>query len=150
MNKAESIGKKMFDYVSLAYKWRLNGGEGKLETFESHSFSIYTGGPLGKGWSYFTELYFHENSGSTGKPSTETDFGDYGRSKLAESYIQYTKGGMDKYFSFRFGNIAPQLLHIHGLGARIEQSRNYLMSSGKVGSNPFTIFARQAGMDFTL
>lgn len=149
MNEGEKVEGTLFDYFSLAYKWRYLGGNTKLETFEDHAMSIYTGGPLGKGWSYFSEFYLHENSGLTGKDSKETDFGDYGRSKLAESYIQYTNGSMEKYFSIRFGNIAPQLLHIHGLGARVEQSRNYVMSGAKVGSNPFTIFARQAGIDFT-
>lgn len=51
------------DYNSFGYKFRFNGGNKKIESFEQHAFSIYTGGPLGGGFSYFAELYLHENSG---------------------------------------------------------------------------------------
>lgn len=130
--------------TSLGYKYRFKGGETSTETFEAHAFSIYSGGALDKGFSYFTELYFHENSGAN---TGAGDFGDYGRSKLAESYIQYTRGSDSGFMTFRFGQIQPQILHIHNMGARTSQGRPNLWSAKFNGDNAYTAFSRQYGVD---
>ena len=85
--KEDASGKSLSDYLSLTAKIRFNTF--KQDTFEQHAFSVYTGGPLDKGFSYFAEMYLHENSGNT---SGTSDFSDFGRSKLAEAFLQYTYG----------------------------------------------------------
>lgn len=132
-------------YTSFLLKMRNNGGENKTASFENHAFSLYSGGQLGKGFSYFGEIYLHEESGKT---SGTSDFGDYGRSKLAEAYLQYTKGTEDQYASVRYGNLQPQILHIHNLGARISGQRPILWTSkGANKGNPYQAFSRQFGVD---
>jgi hypothetical protein len=133
------------DYTSFAYKFRLNGGDKKLETFEQHAFAIYTAGPLGKGFSYFTELYLHENSG---KNTGTSDFGDFGRSKLAESFLQYNYGKDDSYLSVRGGQLLPSVLHLHNIGARTSQGRPNLWSKSTINpGNTYQVFSRQYGID---
>ncbi len=146
MYEGDKVGERWFDYFSFSTKVRFQGGDKELERFYNEAFSIYTGGPLGKGWSFFTEMYLHENSG-VNDPAKAQDYGDFGRSKLAEAFIQYTHGKVDKYIAFRAGSIQPQLLHIHGLGARYSWSRPYILAGAKVGKNPYTPFSRQYGVE---
>ncbi len=146
MYEGEKIGKEWFEYLSFSSKVRFQGSDKELVRFYNEAFSIYTGGSLGKGWSYFTEMYLHENSGRN-DPAKAQDYGDFGRSKLAEAFIQYTYGKMGKYISFRAGSLQPQFLHIHGLGARTAWSRPYILAGAKVGTNPYTPFSRQYGVE---
>ena len=59
----EEAGKNLSDYASFTGKVRFNAEDKKISSFEQHAFSLYTGGALGSGFSYFAEMYFHENSG---------------------------------------------------------------------------------------
>jgi hypothetical protein len=144
-------------HVSVAQKIRYNWGQtivnddvrpgSKTNSFEQHALSIYMGGPLQKEWSYFVELYFHENSGST---SGSSDLSDFGRSKLADAYLQYLKRTADDvYTSVRFGQFAPYLLHLHGVGARLSQDRPFAINSGTIGDNPYKPFTRQYGLELS-
>lgn len=141
--------------ISIAQKIRYNWGQtdvdgnikpgSKTNSFEQHALSIYVGGPLQKDWSYFAELYWHENSGNTGGAS---DLNDFGRSKLADAYLQYLYRTNDEvYTSVRFGQFSPYLLHLHGSGARLSQDRPFVINSGSVGDNPYRPFARQYGLE---
>lgn len=141
-------------HLSVAQKSRYNwskkineDGTSKsvVNSFEQHALSLYMGGPIDKNWSYFAELYWHENSGST---SGSSDLNDYGRSKLADAYIHYTHRYDEKsYSSMRFGQFSPLLLHMHGVGARLDQDRAYVINSGTVGDNPYKPFQRQFGVE---
>lgn len=143
-------------HISVAQKSRYNwsksiadDGTGKkvVNSFEQHALSLYMGGPLEKEWSYFAELYWHENSGNT---SGASDLNDYGRSKLADAYVQYLHRYDEKsYSAIRFGQFSPFLLHMHGVGARLSQDRPYVINSGTVGDNPYKPFARQYGIEAT-
>jgi hypothetical protein len=142
----EEAGKfNLSDYASLTAKVRFNAQDSKLSSFEQHAFSLYTGGALDKGFSYFAEMYFHENSGSN---SGTSDFSDYGRSKLAEAFIQYTYGGEDVYSTVRFGQILSQLLYIHGTGGRLGQDRSSILKNS-IGSNPYKPFQRNYGIELS-
>ena len=142
------------NHLSVAQKLRYNYSKGKNDdgsgkkvtnSFEQHALSLYMGGALQKQWSYFAELYWHENSGNTAGAS---DLNDFGRSKLADAYIQYfVRQDEERYTSFRFGQFAPYLLHLHGVGARLSGDRAYVINSGSVGSNPYKPFTRQYGFE---
>lgn len=141
------------DHVSVAQKSRFNWSEtdtsgvayGKVNSFEQHALAVYMGGPLQKDFSYFAELYWHENSGKT---SGTADLDDYARSKLADAYIQYlNRQDEDSYTSIRFGQFSPYLLHLHGVGARLSQNRPYVLNDGTVGDNPYKPFTRQYGIE---
>jgi hypothetical protein len=142
-DKEEGLG--LSEYVSFASKIRFIGGNQKLESFHQEAFSVYTGGSLGKGFSYFIEAYLHDNSGKNTGPS---DFGDYGRTKLAESVLQYTHGPESRYFTARIGQILPQLLHINGMGARTFAARSNLWTRSAINpGNAYQPFSRQYGLD---
>jgi hypothetical protein len=142
-------------HLSVAQKSRFNWSQtmvdgavkpgSKVNSFEQHALSLYMGGPLQEEWSYFAELYWHENSGST---SGSSDLNDYGRSKLADAYVHYVHHEAEaKYTSVRFGQFSPFLLHLHGVGARLSQDRAYVVNSGTVGDNPYKPFMRQYGLE---
>ena len=142
-DKEEGLG--LSEYVSLASKIRFIGGNLKLESFHQEAFSIYAGGTLGKGFSFFIEGYFHDN---TGRNTGASDFGDFGRTKLAESVLQYTNGGEERYFTARVGQILPQLLHINGMGARTSAVRANLWTRSSINpGNAYQPFSRQYGLD---
>lgn len=141
------------NHVSVAQKSRFNWSQtetngttsGKVNSFEQHALSLYMGGPLQKDFSYFAELYWHENSGKT---SGANDLDDFGRSKLADAYLQYLNRQSDaSYTSIRFGQFSPYLLHLHGVGARLSQDRPFVINSGTVGDNPYRPFVRQYGLE---
>ncbi len=153
-NEPEKQG--LSEQVSFAYKDRYSWSKTEQEndvvtdqknTFEQHAFSVYAGGPLDKHWAYFAELYFHENSGKT---SGTGDLDDYGRSKLADAYLQYLhRQNEESYSSVRLGQFSPYLLHLHGVGARLSQDRPYVINSGTVGNNPYKPFTRQYGIELS-
>lgn len=157
---AESKEANMSDYFSITMKiraWDKNttvqqsGAADAITTknsFEAHALSIYSGGPLDSGFSYFTEMYLNENEGKNpgeNTESTESDMGDWARSKLAEAYLQYGNERDDLYFTARAGRIMPWLIHLHGGGARLEYSRPLPLTS-IVGDNPYRPFSRQFGI----
>ncbi len=149
------------DYVALTAKLRTWAKSSKAETlatgvetkssrssFEAHALSMYTGGPLDKGFSYFAEFYLHENEKKNPLENSETnasDMGDWGRSKLAEAYLQYVKGDDDIYWTARMGRIMPWLVHLHEGGARLEYSRPLAFTSTVYTENPYRAFSRQYG-----
>ena len=139
--KEDASGKSLSDYLSLTAKIRFNTF--KQDTFEQHAFSVYTGGPLDKGFSYFAEMYLHENSGNT---TGNSDFSDFGRSKLADAFLQYTYGDEKKFTTARFGQISPQLLYIHGTGGRFGKDRAMALTS-TLGSTNYKPFQRNYGAE---
>jgi hypothetical protein len=49
----------------------------------------------------------------------------------------------------RFGQFAPYLLHLHGVGARLSQDRPFVINSGTIGDNPYKPFTRQYGLELS-
>ncbi|MBI4063227.1 MAG: hypothetical protein HY401_02880 [Elusimicrobia bacterium] len=155
------------DYLAMTAKlrsWQTNKNTKTLATgvetkeirnsFEAHALSVYSGGPLDKGFSYFTEIYLNENEKKNplenskkddGLTEDESDMGDWARSKLAEMYLQYTTSGEDIFYTARMGRIMPWLLHLHGGGARLEYSRPLPMTETVYSENPYRAFSRQFG-----
>lgn len=148
------------DHLSLTAKIRVWSDTSRVDekgkpatntnknSFEEHALSLYAGGPLDKGFSYFAEMYLHENekkNPGANDETTESDMGDWGRSKLAETYLQWNSAGEDSYFTTKFGRVAPSLLHFHNLGARLAYSRPTAISTN-FGDNPYRPFSRQFGV----
>ncbi|MBI4056563.1 MAG: hypothetical protein HY399_03345 [Elusimicrobia bacterium] len=152
------------DYVALTAKIRAWTKNTKAETlatgvetqtpkssFEGHALSLYTGGPLDNGFSYFSEMYFHENEKKNiaeNSEKSESDMGDWGRSKLAETYLQYVRGiggSEDTFWTVRIGRIMPWLIHLHGGGARLEYNRPKTFAE-TLGGTPYRPFSRQYGV----
>ncbi|WP_414662534.1 porin family protein [Horticoccus sp. 23ND18S-11] len=115
--------------------------------FEQHSFSLYTGGALYNRFSYFTELYLSENTGSTSGANVVQ--GDASRKKLAEAFIQYNHPLPDSQFvAVRAGEILPSILHTFGVGARSAEQRAVVLNEALAGnSNTYRPFSRQQGID---
>ncbi|MDO8802882.1 MAG: hypothetical protein Q7R35_00485 [Elusimicrobiota bacterium] len=151
------------DYVSIAYKIRTWGTKKETETlaggakanearssFEGHALSIYTGGPLDSGFSYFAEMYLHENERKNpleNVEATNSDMGDWGRSRLAEMYLQYLKplgkpeDGL--FITAKAGRLMP--CPMPGLGARLAYSRPLPLTTQANSENPYRAFSRQYG-----
>lgn len=164
MGESDMKGANLSDYAALTGKLRSTAkytktGQGantidKKEpksSFQAHAFSLYTGGPLDKGFSYFGEFYLSENESKSDTVSnlnnetTVSDQGNWARGKLAEMYLQYHKTfNEDAFVSVRMGRIMPTLVHFNGGGARLEYSRP-LSFTTNVGSNPYRAFNRQYG-----
>ncbi len=144
MAKETAKDSSLSDYLSVTGKIRYNTY--KKDTFEEHAFSVYTGGALDKGFSYFSEMYLHENSGQVNQAAASTDFNDYARTKLAEAFLQYTYGDESVYTTARFGQVLSQLLYIHGTGGRLGKDRSLALTS-KVATNQYTPFTRQFGLE---
>lgn len=153
---------KMTDYLALTGKLRTTATYAKVSEatkqdviktgngFQAHAFSLYTGGPLDKGFSYFGEIYLSENEAVSADPAKLADEknslqGNWARSKLAEFYLQYHKYfGDDAFISARMGRIMSSLVHLHGGGARLEYSRPLPFTSTQ-GDNPYRTYNRQYG-----
>lgn len=151
------------DYMSIAAKIRTWGSNKVTETlatgvsdkearssFEAHALSIYSGGPLDHGFSYFAEMYLHENERKNpleNAEATNSDMGDWGRSRLAEMYLQYLKplgkpeAGM--FVTAKAGRLMP--CPMPGLGARLAYSRPLALTSTANSENPYRAFSRQYG-----
>lgn len=157
--KVDSKDMKWDNYMSFVWKGRAYADKTDATTtaavqkpsgqLELHSFSIYTGGALSDRFSYFTELYLNENTGSTSGANVVQ--GDGARKKLAEAFLQYNQPiSKDTFLAIRGGEILPGILHVFGVGARSAEQRAYVLNSGNVGSNPYKPFNRQQGFDATL
>lgn len=164
MGEADMKGANMSDYLSVTGKLRSTAkytktvqGANAIDKkepkngFQAHALSLYTGGPLDSGFSYFAEFYLSENESKSDSVSnlnnetTVSDQGNWARSKLAEMYLQYHKNfGEDAFVSARMGRIMSSLVHFHGGGARLEYSRP-LSFTTNVGNNPYRAFNRQYG-----
>ncbi len=164
--KFDKKDQKWDNYLSLVWKGRAYGdtfdkqrtGNANLQkpatNFEQHSFSLYTGGALSERFSYFTELYLNENTGSTSGSNIVQ--GDASRKKLAEAFLQYNQPLTDKAFiAIRGGEILPPILHVFGVGARSAEQRavvlnDALQAPANTSQNQFKPFSRQQGVDATL
>lgn len=150
------------NYFSLIWKGRfyadqLDGARtGNANTqkpssnFEQHSFSLYTGGAIYDRFSYFTELYLSENTGSTSGANVVQS--DASRKKLAEAFLQYNHPlDNDMFLAVRAGEILPGILHVFGVGARSAEQRALVLNDPLAGnSSTYRPFSRQQGMDVTL
>lgn len=164
--KIDKKDQKLDNYISLVWKGRAywdkldaqktgNGNTQKpANNFEQHSFSLYTGGALSERFSYFTELYLSENTGSTSGANVVQN--DAARKKLAEAFLQYNQPLSGKAFlAIRGGEILPGILHVFGVGARSAEQRavvlnDALAASANTPQNQFKPFSRQQGLDATL
>lgn len=124
-------------YLSLIWKGRAwyenldsartgNANTQKPRTnLEQHSFALYTGGPISERFSYFTEIYLSENTGSTSGGNIVQ--GEAARKKLAEAFLQYNHPlteDQETYLAVRAGEILPAILHVFGVGARSAEQRD--------------------------
>lgn len=160
--KVDAKEQKLDNYLSFVWKGRAYGDS--LDTqrtglattqkpatnFEQHSFSLYTGGALSDRFSYFTELYLNENTGSTSGANVVQ--GDAARKKLAEAFLQYNQPlSQDMFVAVRAGEILPGILHVFGVGARSAEQRAIVLNDQLAGStNTYRPFSRQQGLDATL
>lgn len=159
---AEEKDVKLGDYLALTAKLRSQATGSKVveqdkedvkksgTNFQAHALSLYSGGPLDKGFSYFAEYYLSENESVSADPAKLVDEknslqGNWARSKLAEMYLQYHKYFADDVFvSARMGRIMSSLVHLHGGGARLEYSRPLAFNT-TLGDNPYKTYNRQYG-----
>ncbi|HEX4845976.1 MAG TPA: hypothetical protein VFV26_07115, partial [Geothrix sp.] len=157
--KAEAKDQKWDNYLSFVWKGRAYADKTDVKTtaavqkpssqLELHSFSIYTGGALSDRFSYFTEMYLNENTGSTSGANVVQ--GDGSRKKLAEAFLQYNQPiSNDTFLAIRGGEILPGILHVFGVGARSAEQRALVLNGATVGTNPYKPFNRQQGFDATL
>lgn len=151
-------------YLSLIWKGRAwyedldsartgNANTQKPRTnLEQHSFALYTGGPISERFSYFTEIYLSENTGSTSGGNIVQ--GEAARKKLAEAFLQYNHPlteDQETYLAVRAGEILPAILHVFGVGARSAEQRAIPLNDPLAGnSNTYRPFSRQQGVDATL
>ncbi|MBI5202993.1 MAG: hypothetical protein HY925_15485 [Elusimicrobia bacterium] len=153
---------KLAEYTAITMKLRSSATGSKVveqdkedvkksgTSFQAHALSLYSGGPLDKGFSYFAEYYLSENESVSADPAKLVDEknsleGNWARSKLAEAYLQYHKyWGDDVFWTARMGRIMSSLVHLHGGGARLEYSRP-LPFNTNAGDNPYKAYNRQYG-----
>lgn len=161
--KNDAADMKWDNYFSLIWKGRayadqldnartgLGNTQKPTSNFEQHSFSLYTGGPVAERFSYFTELYLSENTGSTSGANISA--GDASRKKLAEAFLQYNQPmgeNGEAFLAVRAGEILPGILHVFGVGARSAEQRAIVLNEALAGnSNTYRPFSRQQGMDAT-
>ncbi|MBI2522604.1 MAG: hypothetical protein HYV97_19445 [Bdellovibrio sp.] len=141
--KADDV--KWDNYLSLVWKFRAYNTEAArpVSQFEQHSFSIYSGGPLSDRFSYFTEMYLNENTGSAVGVQ-----GDAARKKLAEAFLQYNLPiGEHNFVAFRAGEILPEIVHTFGAGARSIEDRAQILNQTTNSANPYKPFIRTHGVD---
>ncbi len=119
---------------------------------EQHSFALYTGGAIADRFSYFTEIYLSENSGSTSGANIVQ--GEAARKKLAEAFLQYNHpldDTGDMFLAVRAGEIVPAILHVFGVGARSAEQRAIVLNEALAGNlNTYRPFSRQQGLDATI
>ncbi|MBI2514417.1 MAG: hypothetical protein HYV96_20780 [Opitutae bacterium] len=144
-------GRAYYDDLDGARTGNANTQKPKTQ-FEQHSFSLYTGGAIADRFSYFTELYLSENTGSTSGANVSQ--GDGARKKLAEAFIQYNHPideASGTFVAVRAGEILPAIVHVFGVGARSIEQRAVPLNEALAGSsNTYRLFSRQQGMDATL
>jgi hypothetical protein len=64
--------------------------------------------------------------------------------------LQYTRGPESRYVSVRAGQILPQLLHVHNMGARTSALRPNLWTRSTINpGSAYQPFSRQYGLDVT-
>lgn len=119
---------------------------------EQHSFALYSGGPISDRFSYFTEIYLSENTGSTSGANIVQ--GEAARKKLAEAFLQYNHPltpDQETYLAVRAGEILPAIIHVFGVGARSAEQRAVPLNEALAGNaNTYRPFSRQQGIDATI
>lgn len=119
------------DYISFTEKVRILSGEtsnGVTTDFTIEALSIYMGGPLLNGFSFFYEHYLFDWGQKKGSPTK-------GEDKMADAILQYTSPGDKHYLTFRVGQFIPLLVHTHGGGARLPISRPMTVNTPAVKIN---------------
>lgn len=143
----DEIAKEWAKLFAINTKLRAHDSNapGRNSTFEAHAFSIYTGGPLSSHFSYFTEMYLYENTGKTAGAVN----GDYGRSKLADAYLQWVSHpNRNVYTSVKFGQISSSQSSIYlNTGPRYTETRPYIANNSTVPPNSFRLFLRNFGAE---
>ena len=149
-DKFDASIQKWDNYLSLVWKFRAYTEESKTPSsqLEQHSFSIYTGGALSDRFSYFTEMYLNENTGSTAGANVVQ--GDASRKKLAEAFLQYNQPIGKGFIAVRAGEILPEILHVFGVGARSIEQRASVLNDQANSANPYRPFTRAQGFDAKL
>lgn len=134
-------------FISVNAKLRFNqsNAPGKVPTFEVHAVALYWGGVFSKHISTAGEVYLVENTGKT----TGAVNGDFGRSKLADLYIQYISNPKsDTFTSVRFGQLSPSQLNIYWNGGpRYTETRPYIINNAAVSPNTYKPFMRNFGVE---
>jgi hypothetical protein len=156
--KFDLDSQKWDNYLSLVWKFRAYDEEDKNPSsqLEQHSFSLYAGGALSERFSFFTEMYFSENTGKTaegGSFTTATDGvvqEDGSRKKLAEAFLQYNQPIGKGFLAVRAGEILPEIIHVFGAGARSAEQRALVLNDKANSANPYKPFNRQQGFDVKL
>ena len=143
-DKAEGLG--LSEYMSLASKIPLHRAATRSWRASIRRRSRSTpAARWARASAIFIEVYLHD---TTGRNTGASDFGDFGRTKLAESVLQYTHGPESRYFTARVGQILPQLLHVNGMGARTSAVRANLWTRSSINpANAYQPFSRQYGLD---
>lgn len=133
--------KDLGDYVTLTSKIRYivdrdrSATENIATEFDIEAFSLYTGGPIEKNWSYFVEQYFSERSGTTT------------RSKLADAYAFYNSDpDDDTWFYARAGQIYPYQIYYYGSGGRLSIGRPSVINDVAGLGNNYTPRDRAYGV----
>lgn len=127
------------NYTSIAGKFRYYADKDSdpSTSFDQEALSIYSGGPLYMGFSYFFEIYLHErgsNATKTGGQDTSAT-----RSKLAEAYVYYNSAPMqENYWFARAGQYTPRLIYAASTGGRVSISRPRAVGDNAGGGNLFT------------
>ncbi|OGH61190.1 MAG: hypothetical protein A3G34_03550 [Candidatus Lindowbacteria bacterium RIFCSPLOWO2_12_FULL_62_27] len=150
----EKAGPNVNEHLSFSTKFRVKYSETSdpRSTFEHHAFAIYTGGALTEQFSYFTEIYLHENAG---KPATNTqpESDDGGRTKLAEGFLQWTSSDGPQYNSVRVGQIMPSLIHRFGGGSRLSYARPLVLTTEDTATANrqagYAFFSRDYGIEYS-
>ena len=160
--KFDIDSQKWDNYLSLVWKFRAYDEEEKnpASQLEQHSFSLYTGGALSDRFSFFTEMYFSENTGKTAEgtdftpPAVDATDGvvqeDGSRKKLAEAFLQYNQPIGEGFVAVRAGEILPEIIHVFGAGARSAEQRALVLNDKANSANPYKPFNRQQGFDAKL
>lgn len=135
------------EIFSINSKMRVHDSNaaGRNATFEFHAFSVYAGGMLSKHVGFFTEIYLYENTGKI----TGAVNGDFGRSKLADSYlIMNSHPDRDSYTTLRVGQLSPtQTLLYWDVGPRYGETRPYIVNNSTVSPNSYRPFMRNFGIE---
>lgn len=136
----DDVNLNIMEYLSFASKVRLeNDNDAKPKTkFDVEALSIYMGGPLYQGLSFFFEIYFHERgkeANSTGTGTVDTSV----REKLAEAYLGYNSNpASDTFWFARAGSYTPRSIHNLSTGGRNTISRPAVLNDDAGGGNLFT------------
>ncbi len=136
----------VLDYMSFSSKVRYTANNSSPYTaFDVESFSIYTGGPLSGGFSYFVEYYLHERGKAASSTGGQVDTAT--RSKLADAYLQWNSAPQgDAYYYVRAGQIYPYAVYVNGSGGRLSISRPTVIDGDLGGGNLYTPRDRAYGL----